>query len=113
MLASSDSAKIIDFGKATLIQFPITFKLDMNERAEYNEKYNQIEDELRNQRGSQTSFCSDVYSSGRLISYIAQKCCVSPSLKPSLMKLSASCCAPRAIRSSLTLLNLDLIELLA
>ena len=113
VLASSDRAKIIDFGKATLIKFTITFRLDKDERAEYNEKYNQIEDELRNQRGSQTSFCSDVYSLGRLISYIAEKGCVSPSLKPSLMQLSASCCAPRAIRSSLTFLNLELIELLA
>ena len=60
VLVSSDSAKIIDFGKATLIKFPITFRLDKNERAEYNEKYKQIEDELRNQRGSQNSFCSDV-----------------------------------------------------
>ena len=55
VLASSDSAEIIDFGKTTLIKFPINFRLDMNDRAEYNEKHKQIEDELRNQRGSQTS----------------------------------------------------------
>ena len=33
VLASSDSSKIIDFGNATLIKFPITFRLDKNERA--------------------------------------------------------------------------------
>ena len=74
---SSDSAKIIDFVKATLIKFLITFRLEKNERAEYNEKYKQIDDELRNQRGSQTSFCSHVYRLFRLIGYIADKCCVS------------------------------------
>ena len=78
VLVSSDSAETIDFGKAALIKFPITFRLFKIGRAEYNEKYKQIENELRNQRDSQTSFCPEVYSLGALISYIAEKCCVSP-----------------------------------
>ena len=50
VLLSKDSSKIIDFGKATLSSFPITFILDSDERMEYNQKYKQIEFELRNEK---------------------------------------------------------------
>ena len=111
VLASNELAKIIDFGKATLTNYPVTFNLDPEERSEYNDRYKQVEYELRNQKGAKTSFCSDVYSLGVLIKYIAEKCLLSNSLRSSLLQLSESCCAQRATRSSMTLLLLDLNEL--
>ena len=55
--------------------------------------------------------CSDVYSLGVLISFIAKNCLVAESTKPILCKIAKSCCAQRAIRSSLVLVLADLKEL--
>ena len=38
VLVSSETSKIIDFGKETLVNFPLTFTLDCKERKEYNLK---------------------------------------------------------------------------
>ena len=110
VLVSSETSKIIDFGKATLVNFPITFTLDCEERKEYNLKYKQIEFELRNEKNVQTKKRSDVYSLGVLISIIAKNCLVAESTKPILHKIAESCCAQRATRSSLVLVLADLKE---
>ena len=111
VLFSKDSSKIIDFGKATLSSFPITFMLDSDERMEYNQKYKQIEFELRNEKNVQTKECSDIFSFGVLIYFIGNSCVVSDALKKSFTDLSSRCCAPRAIRSSLVLVLMDLQEI--
>ena len=46
VLASPDTTKLIDFGKATLEDFPVTYNLDAVERELYN-RYQQVEFELR------------------------------------------------------------------
>ena len=107
VLVSSDTSKIIDFGKATLVNIPITFTLDCEERKVYNLKYKQIEYELRIEKNAQTKECSDVYSLGVLIEFVAKK---PESTKPLLHKIAKSCCAQRAIRSSLVLVLADLKE---
>ena len=110
VLVSSDTSKTIDFGKATLVNFPITFTLDCEERKVYNLKYKQIEYELRNEKNAQTKECSDVYSLGVLIAFVAKNCLVAESTKPLLHKIAKSCCAQRAVRSSLVLVLADLKE---
>ena len=81
VLFSKDSSKIIDFGKATLSSFPITFMLNSDERMDYNQKYKQIELELRNEKNVQTKECSDIFSFGVLISFIGNSWVVSDALK--------------------------------
>ena len=112
VLASEETSKLIDFGKATLVAFPITYNLDSSERKIYNERHTQIEYELRNEKNSTTKECSDVYSLGALIVYIARNCVLADRLCARFLDLGASCCAPRSKISSLTLLKRDLEELL-
>ena len=38
VLASEETSKLIDYGKATLLAFPITYNLDSSERKIYNER---------------------------------------------------------------------------
>ena len=70
VLASPDTTKLIDFGKATLEDFPVTYNLDAVERELYNKRYQQVEFELRNEKLCKTKRCSDVYSLDALILYI-------------------------------------------
>ena len=110
VMASTETCKIIDFGKATLIENPITFNLDPEERKNYNARYKQVEFELRNEKQAKTGTCSDIYSLGVLIHFIAKKCLTSDDEKTKLMALHSSCTAPRATRSSLALVISDLQE---
>ena len=113
VMANHETSKILDFGKATLSDFPITYSLDAAERELYNKKYKQIEFELRNEKQAKTGFCSDIYSLGVLVDYIAESCVVANKLKPRLLLISENCCAPREIRNSLSLVVSDLQELRA
>ena len=108
-MASTETCKIIDFGKATLIEPPITFNLDPEERKNYNARYKQVEFELRNEKQADTGTYSDIYSLDVLINFIA-KCSTSDDEKTKLMALHSSCTAPRATRSSLALVISDLQE---
>ena len=111
VMANHETSKILDFGKATLSDFPVTYSLDAAERELYNKKYKQIEFELRNENQAKTGYCSDIYSIGVLVDYIAENCVVAKKLKPRLLLISENCCAPREIRNSLSLLVSDLQEL--
>ena len=111
VMANNETSKILDFGKATLSDFPITYSLDAAERKLYNKKYKQIEFELRNVKQAKSGFCSDIYSLGVLVDYIAENCLVENKLKSRLLLVSENCCAPREIRNSLSLLVSDLQEL--
>ena len=111
VLASPDTTKLIDFGKATLEDFAVTYNLDAVERELYNRRYQQIEFELRNEKLCKTKRCSDVYSLGALILYIVEKCPISVDIKCRLEVIGKNCCAPRAIRNSLDLIIIELNEL--
>ena len=50
VLASEETSKLIDLGKATLVAFPITYNLDSSERKKYNERHTQIEYEIRKEK---------------------------------------------------------------
>ena len=60
VLASPDTTKLIEFGKATLEDFPVTYNLDAVERELYNRRYQQVEFELRNEKLCKTKRCSVV-----------------------------------------------------
>ena len=111
IMANHETSKILDFGKATLSDFPVTYSLDAAERELYNKKYKQIEFELRYEKQAKTGYCSDIYSIGVLVDYIGENCVVAKKLKPRLLLISEKCCAPREIRNSLSLLVSDLQEL--
>ena len=111
VLASQEAVKLIDFGKASLTNFPITYNLTAAERDLYNKRYQQIEYELRNEKLCKTGLSSDVYSIGVLLTYIAEKCFVSKPLQTFLLSLGDRCCTPRSIRNSVALLIEDLKEM--
>ena len=111
VMANHETSKILDFGKATLSDFPVTFSLDAAEPQLYNKQYKKIQFELRNEKQAKTGFCSDIYSIGVLVGYIADNCVVANKLKPRLLLISENSIAPREIRNSLLLLVSDLQEL--
>ena len=63
--------KIIDFGKATHMSYPVQYKLSPEEQARYNEFHRHLAHELRNVQGSYQSKASDIYSFGYLIKSVA------------------------------------------
>ena len=111
VMANHETSKILDFGKALLSDFPVTFSLDAAERQLYNKQYKKIQFELRNKKQAKTGFFYDIYSIGVLVGYIADNCVVANKLKPRLLLISENSIAPREIRNSLSLLVSDLQEL--
>eukprot|EP00112_Aurelia_sp_Birch-Aquarium-sp1_P025741 Seg873.16 transcript_id=Seg873.16/GoldUCD/mRNA.D3Y31 product="Mitogen-activated protein kinase kinase kinase 1" protein_id=Seg873.16/GoldUCD/D3Y31 len=63
-------AVIIDFGKATTIEYPLTYCLNEEQREKYNKHHRHLAHELRNAAGTQQSVMTDTYSIGYLIKYI-------------------------------------------
>ena len=53
-MVSTKSVMILDFGKATLIECPVTYKLDADEQEEYGMRHWHIEAELRTGKGAKT-----------------------------------------------------------
>ena len=63
-------AVIIDFGKVTTIENPLTYCLNAEQRRKYNKHHRHLAHELRYSAGTQQSVMTDTYSIGYLIKYI-------------------------------------------
>ena len=65
--------KIIDFGKATLTDAPITYNIEngSNESEKYK-CHRHLAYEIRNVKGTKQSICTDTYSVGYLLKSIGQ-----------------------------------------
>ena len=63
--------KIIDMGMVTKKSEPKIYNLTEQQKIRYNNKYPYLAHELRNVKGSATSFSSDIYSLGYIFNFIA------------------------------------------
>lgn len=64
--------KIIDMGKASLIDDPVEYNISGSNRQKiYNTRHRHLAYELRNVRGSRTSVYSDIYSVGYVMDRVA------------------------------------------
>lgn len=106
-MADLSTVKVIDFGKATLFDYPITYSLDAVERERYASNHSHVELELREIKGAKTTYQSDVYSLGMLMLFIAQNCNTTVEEDSFLIDCGSQCCASRAHRPSLNYLLID------
>ena len=63
--------KIIDMGMVTKKSEPKIYNLTEQQKIRYNNKYPYLAHELRNMKGSATSFSSDICSLGHFFNFIA------------------------------------------
>ena len=68
------TAKMIDFGSATLKSCPRKYYLNENEKKVYSKKHSHIAWELRNELGATQCELSDVYSLGRVLKLVGRDC---------------------------------------
>ena len=63
---------LIDFGKATMIKFPLTYNIALNDdyRNLYNSKYRHLAHELRNVPATKQSPSTDGYSVGYMMKHV-------------------------------------------
>ena len=74
LVRNSSHVKIIDFGKSTLVTYPLRYDIEL--QSKQHERFNTVQlflaYELRNIRGSFQNIASDVYSVGYNIDSIAK-----------------------------------------
>ncbi len=68
----TETVKIIDFGKATMVTDPIIYRIqDTKEQEIYNKRHRHLAYELRNITGSKQSIATDTYSIGYMLKHTA------------------------------------------
>ena len=99
----SNTAKVIDFGKATLISNPVVYSIaeGSEERARYNSRHRHLAHELRNVPGSKQSVLTDVYSIGFLLKHSAATISHQPVIQLGRMMKSRNSCSRISIENCL------------
>ena len=107
---SGNSTRVIDFGKATALAYPITYKLTPKMREKHNLQHSHVEWELRNLRDAKTVPASDVFSLGYVFDEIARTCICSEEEKMVVGYLASQCLKRRENRASIKMLLGNLKE---
>ncbi len=105
-----NTIKVIDFGKATTTEFPITYCLSPFSRVLYAKVHCFVEKELREIPNTITTFQSDVFSVGYLLLLIADDCNIDNEDSCLLQRVGLDCNKPRAYRPDLSLVLDDLVD---